>query len=75
MRNQNCGARGSSDPGQAAASNTIVGIIPVICPGDFNDDGVTDFDDLNIVLSGWDLGYDFDDLNAVVANWNNPCGP
>tara|TARA_B100000282_G_C31613831_1_gene436040 strand:+ start:212 stop:817 length:606 start_codon:yes stop_codon:yes gene_type:complete len=37
--------------------------------GDFNNDNVTNLDDLNIVLAGWGTTYVLDDLNALLANW------
>ncbi len=44
------------------------------CPGDFNDDLVVDFGDLNTVLNGFGTLYDFNDLNEVLAEWSADCG-
>ncbi len=54
------------------------------CPSDVNHDGVTDFEDLNLVLSRWGRPgpgadadgsgtVDFNDLNAVLAEWATSC--
>ena len=45
----------------------------VSCAGDADGNGMVNFDDLNVVLSGWGVDYDFDDLNAVLANWDTEC--
>jgi len=55
------------------------------CPGDANNDGSVNFDDLTAVLSNWgnpgadgdasgDCVVDFIDLTSVLANWNTVCG-
>ncbi len=56
------------------------------CPGDATGDGMVDFDDLNLVLSGWGSAgpagdvdgsgvVDFDDLNLVLGSWGALCLP
>lgn len=58
--------------GYMLATITNVYFVPA-CEGDYNGDSIVDFDDLNVVLSGWQLDYDFDDLNLVLANWDTDC--
>lgn len=48
---------------------------PIECIGDYNDDQLVDFDDLNVVLLGFGTLYDFDDLNLVLSNWMDDCTP
>ena len=43
------------------------------CPGDLTGDGVVDFDDLGLVLSGFGTEYDFDDLGAVLGAFGADC--
>lgn len=43
------------------------------CPGDFNGDRVVNFADLNIVLSGYGVGYFFNELNAVLSSFGATC--
>ena len=54
------------------------------CPGDANDDGTVNIDDLNTVLFGWgtagpegdlngDGAVDLTDLNAVLGAWGSSC--
>ena len=45
------------------------------CPGDLNGDGVIDFDDLGIVLSGFGTDYNFDDLGMVLGAFCTDCLP
>ena len=49
------------------------GLAAAACPGDLTGDGVVDFDDLAVVLSGFGAGFDFDDLAAVLANFGSDC--
>ncbi len=55
-------------------------LAPAFIPGDANDDGIVDFEDVNFVLANWgaanhpaDLDgngeVDFGDLNLVLSNW------
>lgn len=41
--------------------------------GDVNQDGVTNFNDLNIVLTGFGSGFDFGDLNTVLSGFGQTC--
>jgi len=45
----------------------------VECPGDFNGDGVVDFDDLSEILGGFGTAYDFNDLGLVLSNFGAVC--
>ncbi len=46
---------------------------PPTCPGDFNGDGMVNFQDLNLVLSGFGSTYTFADLNLVLSNFGGTC--
>ncbi len=41
--------------------------------GDINQDGLTDFGDLNVVLSEYGTTYDFKDLNTVLSGFGSAC--
>lgn len=41
--------------------------------GDINQDGTTNFNDLNIVLTGFGDGFDFGDLNTVLSGFGQSC--
>jgi glucose/arabinose dehydrogenase len=41
--------------------------------GDINQDGATDFADLNLVLSGFGSDFDFGDLNTVLSGFGGSC--
>lgn len=41
--------------------------------GDINQDGTTNFNDLNVVLTGFGDGYDFSDLNTVLSGFGQTC--
>lgn len=41
--------------------------------GDINQDGATNFGDLNIILSGFGVDYDFSDLNTVLSGFGQTC--
>ena len=49
-------------------------VIPVSCDGDYNNDLMVDFDDLNIILQDWGNPYDFNDLNDILQFWLTDCG-
>lgn len=42
--------------------------------GDVNGDGIVDFTDFSIVLSGYGTDYDFSDFSAVLADYGMTCG-
>ncbi len=61
---------------------------PTPCPGDADNDGAVDFDDITSVLANWSANYtpgtgpgdanndgvvDFNDITAVLANWGVTC--
>tara|TARA_R110002111_G_scaffold73520_4_gene117463 strand:+ start:52 stop:837 length:786 start_codon:yes stop_codon:yes gene_type:complete len=71
-------------------TSTIIDFETLNLPGDLNSDGFVGIDDLNLVLSNWNLnvppanpladpsGDNFvgiDDLNEVLANWNTGTPP
>lgn len=41
--------------------------------GDINGDNIVNFEDLNIVLSGWGAPYNFTNLNFVLSQWQQSC--
>jgi protocatechuate 3,4-dioxygenase beta subunit len=45
---------------------------PAPCPGDTDDDGEVDVNDLLVVIAGWNNPYTVDDLLQVIAAWG-PC--
>lgn len=42
--------------------------------GDVNNDGIVDFNDFSIVLSGYGTTYNFNDFSTVLANYGMTCG-
>ena len=42
---------------------------PAPCPGDTDDDGEVDVNDLLVVIAGWNDPYDVDDLLSVISGW------
>lgn len=81
-------AYSQSDEGTFALTIESVGVVEPACPGDTDNSGVVDIDDLNQVLSAWQLSVpsntgpelsgdgvvNIDDLNVVLSNWQSTCG-
>ena len=60
--------------GDLLTLNLVGEVIPVSCDGDYNNDLMVNFDDLNLILQDWGSPYDFDDLNNVLQFWLTDCG-
>lgn len=79
---------GASEAEHEAAAEALEALLTPTCPGDTDNSGSVDVDDLNNILSNWlgmvvvgspvDLAnddgvVDVDDLNVVLANWQAVC--
>ncbi|MCA9311224.1 MAG: hypothetical protein KDA21_08465 [Phycisphaerales bacterium] len=72
--------------GQTSVSFRVEVLVPPACAADVTNDGVVNFDDLNLVLSHWSEAdapgdtdcsghVDFDDLNSVLNAWEQTRTP
>lgn len=81
-------AYSQSDEGTFRLTVESAGVVEPECPGDVNGSRSVDVDDLNEVLSAWQMSLpagvgpeltgdgvvDVDDLNEVLSNWQVVCG-
>lgn len=81
-------AYSQSDEGTFRLTVESAGVVEPACPGDVNGSRSVDVDDLNEVLSAWQMSLpagvgpeltgdgvvDVDDLNEVLSNWQVVCG-
>lgn len=78
----------TSDPLETQMYTLTIGVSAGPCPGDANDDGVVDFNDLGAVIVNWLNSYapgtgpgdanadgtvDFEDITRVLERWLQPC--
>lgn len=80
-------AYSQSDEGRFRLTVESLGVVEPVCPGDVNGSQLVDVDDLNEVLSAWQMSMpagvgpeltgdgvvDVDDLNEVLSNWQTVC--
>jgi hypothetical protein len=62
---------GAAGPIAGATQAPTAGVAP--CPGDVNNDGVVDLDDLSTILFAFGAPYDLDDLSTTLFNFGNAC--